>query len=117
MEQPFSSQESSNAIGNIRAFLQAKVSPKSNQFREQSITDMIDIVSTDQNVIFPTPSTKNQYLNELATKIEKNFVKAEETEKEKIMKIVMRSKNFHLECVFNHFFEEVIANDSGIISE
>ena len=78
---------------------------------------MINEVSSDQGVIFPNDSVKNKYLTELATKIEKTFDTAQDYEKEKIMKIVMKSKTFHLECVFNHFFDEVIAKASEIISE
>ena len=78
---------------------------------------MINEVSSDQGVIFPNDSVKNKYLTELATKIEKTFDTAQDYEKEKIMKIVMSSKTFHLECVFNYFFDEVIAKASEIISE
>ena len=78
---------------------------------------MINEVSSDQGVIFPNDSVKNKYLTELATKIEKTFDTAQDYEKEKIMKIVMSSRTFHLECAFNHFFDEVIAKASEIISE
>ena len=55
---------------------------------------MIDIVSTDKDVIFKTQADKQRYLADLSKKVQKAFEKAEEIDKEKIMKIVMKSRHF-----------------------